>query len=126
MAAGNARTVAQPGSKVNLGRIRNPETALLAEEVVSLAALVAYDLNGASGSGRQMPKPGPLVGTLGLFAVLSLIGSFSPGAARVVAAFGGLITLTAMIGGARGKGLTEVFQKLSGWLQGLAGSGSAS
>lgn len=93
----------------------NAQNALLAEEIITVMAIGAYDLQqAAKGSGRKLPAAGPIVSAFAFYAILALIGSFGAQAARVVAAIGGVVTLTTVVTGARGQGLVGLLRKLTG------------
>ncbi len=95
-----------------LGKIgANPQNALLAEETVTLAAIVGYDLLGDKT--KKLPSPGPVLAGLGFFSILSLVGSFGGQAAQAVVAVGGVLTVTVLVTGARGKSIVTLVQRLA-------------
>lgn len=102
--------------------IRNPEKMIAAELFVCLAATTVAEVK----SGKGFPRPRPLAAFFVMFSALGLVTAFSPGAGRVAAAVGGVITLGAVISGAVGKTILDLLNSASGWIGGGASSiGSA-
>jgi hypothetical protein len=93
---------------------------MLAAEGVTLVAIIAGDLDRKQ---QKMPRPAPIVATLGFFALLAAAGSFSAGSARVVALIGGVIALTAMTTGARGRTMIRLVRRLTSYTRSLTPEG---
>jgi hypothetical protein len=93
-----------------------------AAEAVTLGAIVTYDVMGSVDS--KMPRPGPIVATMGFYAALAAVGSISRTFEPAVVATGWVLALSVLVTGKRGAGLLHVFQKLAS-IVGNVGSSSA-
>lgn len=96
-------------------RIQNPPAMLVASEVVAVGSIVAYDMI-ASGE-RKLPDPRAPLSAVVFYAILAVVGSISPGVARVAGAVGAVLALAILVTGKRGAGLIGLLQRLTGQAQ---------
>lgn len=94
-----------------------------AAEAVTLGAIVTYDVMGATDT--KMPRPAPIVATMGFFALLAAVGSISRTFEPVVVAIGWVLALSVLVTGGRGRGLLGLFQRLAGYVGQLGGDTTA-
>lgn len=94
-----------------------------AAETVTLGAIVTYDVLGATE--RKMPRPAPIVATLGFYSLLALVGSASRSFEPVVVAVGWVLALAVLVTGQRGAGLVHVVQGLAHMVARLGGDSSS-
>ncbi len=90
-----------------------------AAEAVTLGAIVTYDVMGATGT--KLPRPGPIVATMGFYALLAAFGSISRTFEPAVVAVGWVLALSVLVTGGRGRGLLGLFQNLAGYVGKLGG-----
>lgn len=103
------------GSLPRLSRgdfIGNPPATLLASETIAVAAIVAYDL--MQNPGTKLPSPKAPIAALGFYSLLAIIGSLGENMARITSAVGGVLALTLVVTGKRGKGILGLLNKLTG------------
>lgn len=81
---------------------------LLAELVVMLVATAVIEISET----HEAPSPGAFVAPVVVFLVLGLVSDFSPGAARVATALGGVMILTLLL--AHSEGIIEALQAVAG------------
>jgi hypothetical protein len=92
----------------------NPPTALLASEVITLIALIAYGFLGPTGDGTgKMPDPRPIVATLSFWGLLALVGSIGRSLSTVVAWVGWILCSTVLVVGPRGQGIVLYLRQLA-------------
>ena len=91
-----------------------------AAEAVTLGAIVTYDVIGSTDT--KLPRPGPIVATMGFYAGLAAVGSISRAFEPAVVAAGWVLALSVLVTGRRGKGLLLLFQKLASIVQNVGGS----
>lgn len=94
-----------------------------AAEAVTLGAIVTYDVMGATDT--KMPRPAPIVATMGFYALLAAVGSISRTFEPVVVAIGWVLALSVLVTGGRGRGLLGLFSKLAGYVGKLGGDTTA-
>jgi hypothetical protein len=70
----------------------------------------------------KLPRPGPIVATMGFYALLAAIGSISRTFEPVLVAVGWVLALSVLVTGKRGQGLLGLFQTLAGYVGKLGGS----
>jgi hypothetical protein len=93
---------------------------LLAGEVVCVAALVTYDM--LQSQGQKLPRPGPPLSALVFYALLALVGSVGPAAARVAGMVGAVLALTVLVTGKRGAGILGLLTKITGMVSSTVGN----
>jgi hypothetical protein len=113
------------GSRLRRGgsRVRSwlpSSSSYAAAEGVTLAAIVTYDVIGSTET--KMPRPGPIVATMGFYAALAAAGSVSRSFEPVAVAVGWVLALSVLVTGNRGKGLLGLFSKLAGYVQNVGSS----
>ena len=91
-----------------------------AAEAVTLAAIVTYDVIGSTDT--KLPRPGPIVATMGFYSGLAAVGSISRAFEPAVVAAGWVLALSVLVTGQRGKGLLLLFQKLASIVQSVGSS----
>ena len=116
------RPVTAPVRSVGRHIFQGGSGSYAAAEAVTLAAIVTYDVIGATET--KMPRPGPIVATMGFYALLAALGSISRTFEPVVVGVGWVLALSVLVTGQRGKGLLALFDKLAGFVQSV-GSSSA-
>lgn len=87
---------------------------------MTLAAIVTYDVMSATDT--KMPRPGPIVATMGFYAALAAVGSISRAFEPAVVAVGWVLALSVLVTGQRGRGILRVFQKFAGIAQNVGSS----
>ena len=94
-------------SKLSIGsRLSKSPSSLAAAEVVTTGAIVAYDLMGATD--KKLPRPGPIVATIGFFSIMGLAVAASETFAPVVVASGWVLALAVLVTGRRGTGIVKL------------------
>lgn len=88
----------------------NAEKVIAAESTIALAGAAAGDLIG-QGTERTLPRPRQILSVFLFYGVLSVVAGFGQGPARVAAAAGGVLALTALVLGAAGRNLEELFAR---------------
>lgn len=116
------RPLTAPARTVGRHIFQGGASSYAAAEAVTLAAIVTYDVIGATNT--KMPRPGPIVATMIFFSGLAAVGSISKSFEPVVVGVGWVLALAVLVTGQRGKGLLGLFQKLAGIVQNV-GSSSA-
>lgn len=91
-----------------------------AAEGITLAAIVTYDVMGATET--KLPRPGPIVATMGFFALLAAVGSISRTFEPIVVAIGWVLALSVLVTGKRGRGILGLIETLAGYVQNLGSS----
>lgn len=91
-----------------------------AAEAVTLGAIVTYDVLGGDGK-TKLPRPAPIVATMGFFAALAAAGSASRTFEPVIVAVGWVLALSVLVTGQRGAGILSVFEKFTGYVGTLGG-----
>lgn len=110
--------------KLSVGsRLSRSPSSLAAAETVCTGALVAYDLLGAEE--KKLPRPGPIVASIGFYAMLGLAATASATFVPAVVAAGWVLALSVLVTGKRGKGVVRLLADLAGYA-GKLGSGSTS
>ncbi len=92
-------------------------------EAVTLGAIVTYDVMSATAT--KLPRPGPIVATLGFYAMLAAVGSISRTFEPVAVAVGWVISLAVLVTGKRGAGIVGLLRSFAGWTQNLGAGQSA-
>jgi len=103
-------------------KLNTGPTSLLAAEAVTTGALVTYDLLGAQD--KKLPRPGPIVASVGFYAILGLAGSASTAFEPVAVAVGWVLALSVLVTGKRGKGIVNLLNTWAGYV-GKLGSGNS-
>lgn len=93
-----------------------------AAEGVTLAAIATYDVLGKQGT--KLPRPGPIVATMGFYAFLAAFGSVSRTFEPVVVAVGWVLALAVLVTGRRGAGILSLLQSFAAWTGKLGGDSS--
>ncbi len=96
-------------------RLSSSPSSLAAAEALTTGAIVAYDLIGATD--KKLPRPGPIVATIGFFSLLGLAAAASETFAPVVVASGWVLALAVLVTGRRGQGIVKL---LNGFAQQVA------
>lgn len=105
-----------------MGKLRdklpgNPEQILVASEVVALISVTAYEFLGPNGDGTaKMPDPRAPIATLVAYSLLGVLGSFGETMRTLASWTGGVLALTLLVTGARGKGMVLFVNKVAGLL----------
>lgn len=107
-----------------LRRFAPSSRSYAAAEAVTLAAIVTYDIQGAEHA--KLPRPAPIVGTLGFYGILAAVGSVSSTWQPVTVLLGWLLALTVLVTGKRGRGITHLIGQLAGYVRGAGSSSSSS
>lgn len=100
------------------------KSSYAAAEGVTLAAIVTYDVMDATAGQTKLPRPGPIVATMGFYAFLAAIGSISRTFEPVVVAVGWVLALAVLVTGRRGAGILHLLQTLAGYAGKLGGDSS--
>lgn len=99
-------------SKLSFGsRLSKSPSSLAAAEAVTTGAIIAYDLMGAQD--KKLPRPGPIVATMGFFSILGLAAAASDTFAPVIVASGWVLALTVLVTGKRGAGVVKLMGDLA-------------
>lgn len=120
---GGGRGGARRKLSKRLRRFAPSSRSYAAAEAVTLAAIITYDIQGADK--MKLPRPAPIVGTLGFYGMLAAVGSVSSTWQPVTVALGWLLTLTVLVTGKRGKGITRLLGQFASFV-GAPGGGSGS
>lgn len=101
--------------KLGIGsRISSSPGSLAAAETVCTGSIVAYDLMGQQD--KKLPRPGPIVASIGFYSLLGLAAGASDTFAPVIVASGWVLALAVLVTGKRGQGLVKLlgdFAKLA-------------
>lgn len=108
-----------PAVPRKIGKLRdklpgNPDQILVASEAVALIAVTAYEFLGPTGDGTaKMPDPRAPIATLAAYSLLGIAGSFGETMRTLASWTGGVLALTLLVTGARGKGLVLYINQLA-------------
>jgi hypothetical protein len=94
-----------------------------AAEAVTLTAIVAYDVAGRSEP--KLPRPAPIVGVLGFYGLLAAVGSVASSWQPLTVMVGWLVTLTVLVTGKRGAGITRLVGDFTKYVTKLGGASSS-
>ncbi len=83
-------------------------SSLAAAEAVTAAAIITYDMMGVQD--KKLPRPGPIVATIGFFSMLGLAAAASDMLAPIAVAVGWVLALSVLLTGKRGKGIVKLFE----------------
>lgn len=98
---------AKAPAKLSIGsRLSKSPSSLAAAETVTTGAIIAYDLMGVPG--KKLPRPGPIVATIGFFSLMGLAAAASETFAPVVVASGWVLALAVLVTGRRGAGVVRL------------------
>jgi hypothetical protein len=89
---------------------------------VTAAAVIAYDMMGVQD--KKLPRPGPIVATIGFFSMLGLAAAASDTFAPVFVASGWVLALAVLVTGKRGAGIVKLLNDFAG-LVAKTGSGQS-
>ena len=123
VATGARRDASSVKGKLSFGsRLSSSPSSLAAAEAVTTGALVAYDMMG--GQQKKLPRPGPIVASMGFFAMMGLAASASETFAPVIVASGWVLALAVLVTGKRGQGIVKLLSNLA-QLAAKTGSGGS-
>ena len=114
--------------KLSIGsRLSSSPSSLAAAEAVTTGAIIAYDL--MDKPDKKLPRPGPIVATVGFFSIMGLAAAASDTFAPAIVAAGWVLALSVLVTGKRGAGMVKLladFAKLAARTgQGNTGVGNA-
>ena len=111
VAAGARRDASSVKGKLSFGsRLSSSPSSLAAAEAVTTAAIVTYDMMGTQ---RKLPRPGPIVATVGFFSMLGLAAGASETFAPVIVASGWVLAISVLVTGKRGKGIVGLLSRFA-------------
>lgn len=94
-------------SRLSIGsRLSRSPSSLAAAETVTTGAIIAYDVMG--NPDKKLPRPGPIVATMGFFSLMGLAAAASDTFAPVIVASGWVLALAVLVTGRRGKGIVNL------------------
>lgn len=96
------------------------KSSYAAAEGVCLTAIVTYDVLDETRQTR-LPRPAPIVATMGFYALLAAFGSISRSFEPVVVVTGWVLALSVLVTGRRGAGILGLVQRLAGYVGKLGG-----
>lgn len=102
--------------------------SLAAAELVCTGSIVAYDLFGQTSATQtdvskpsaKLPRPGPIVASLGFYSILAFAAAASTAIAPILVASGWVLALAVLVTGNRGKGVVNLLAGLARQTQKLS------
>lgn len=111
------------GSGISFGsRLTSSPSSLAAAETVTTGAIVAYDLMGATD--KKLPRPGPILASVGFYALLGLAAAASDTLRPAIVATGWVLALTVLVTGKRGKGIISLIDGFTRQVQKIGNGGT--